>query len=247
MKPVNLVPTVLRAPFPARSGMKLTPRLLFATGLSLAAASQMAAADPAVSLPSAGALPLDFRCFVGEITECPLDGNDRIFFQSSPKYLQFDATEDTECGYPPFVTNEAPGAFVDDGIGVGSICVVSDSAQIDSEAPAQQLLIDIREFLGEGSIDSSAAVEGIYLFPLTSTTFGVDGFLCLPDDTGEVRVFVDGEEGPLTFPYTSDTSQTEGGFCNFDGAEGAHAIFVDFGERPFLRLSASFERHRSVA
>ena len=55
MKPVNLVPTVLRAPFPARSGMKLAPRLVFTTGLSLAVASQMAAADPAVSLPGRSA------------------------------------------------------------------------------------------------------------------------------------------------------------------------------------------------
>jgi hypothetical protein len=204
--------------------VKTVPRLVFLAGLTLAAASQQAAADPAVDLPPEGQLPLDFRCIPDEVPDCPLNVFDQIIFNSAPKYLQFDsapkylqfdAIEDTNCGYTPDVTNPPFG----DGVGVFSNCTedASDIGSFDS----QELLMDIREFDGEGNVVSTASVEGIYLFPMTS--FGGDG--CLPNDTGTVEVTF-GDDTAEIFEYTSDTTSDGELGCE---VQGEHAILVDFG------------------
>ena len=212
MASTKLVPQILRAPFPIRHGLRPSPHLVFLAGLSLTAATQQVAADPAVDLPPPRELPVDFRCFEGEAGLCPLDEGD-IFIGDSSKYLEFSAFEIEECGYPPFLTNTVAG------IGAQSTCL-DDGQAIDSSVE-QVLRMDILNFDGEVGFPSSASIDGIYLFPLSSFTGEVG---CFPNDAGVVEVFFE-DESSATYDYTSDISEIDG-VC---AVPGVHAIFVDFG------------------
>jgi hypothetical protein len=216
----NVESTALRPPHQRKSGIPLAPKLVFMATLSLQVASMQVAATPAVELPSAPGLDIEFRCTEGGEggSSCPLDVNDQIGFGGAAKYLDFEGGEGGEgaCFFSPALTEGVDG--------IGFECRLNG----DRIASDEFVRIDVFDADGgeggeggEGGVASSTAMEGIYLNGLTS--FAGDG--CIADTAGTLLVEL--ETGPpLNIGWSSDDTPGGGGGC---AEPGPHAIFVDFG------------------